>query len=55
LDILDSTEPTRLSDYGHQLLNCYAERGYRIIEDEVPVPGELDQFLKQYYKALQAV
>jgi hypothetical protein len=55
LEILDSTDPTRLTSYGKTLLNCYAERGYRILENEVPAPGEFDQFLRQYHNTLESV
>lgn len=55
LEILDSTDPTRLSSYGKTVLNCYAERGYRILENEIPAPGEFDQFLRQYHSTLDAV
>lgn len=52
LEILDSTDPTRLSDEGKILLNCYAERGYQILRNKVPMPADLDQFLSQYKDAL---
>lgn len=55
LEILDSTDPTRLTSYGKTLLNCYAERGYRILENEVPAPGEFDQLLRQYDNTLESV
>lgn len=55
LDILDSNDPTRLSAHGKTLLNCYAERGYRIIQNEVPKPGDLDQYLRQYHETLESV
>ncbi|MDS0223463.1 hypothetical protein NDI54_19160 [Haloarcula sp. S1AR25-5A] len=55
LEILDSTDPTRLTSHGKTLLNCYAERGYRILENEIPAPGEFDQFLRQYHEALNGV
>lgn len=55
LEILDSTDPTRLTSYGKTLLNCYAEQGYRILETNTPTPGELDQFLRQYHETLEQV
>lgn len=55
IDILDSTDSTRLSDYGKQLLNCYAERGFRILKDNGSTPTELDEFLRIYHKTLAEV
>ena len=55
LEILDSTDPSRLTSHGKTILNCYAERGYRILENEVPAPGEFDQFLRQYHNTLESV
>ena len=53
LSILDSTDPTRLSAKGKQLLNCYAERGYKILQDAGPAPTEFDEFLRKYHKVLE--
>lgn len=53
LSILDSTDPTRLSDHGKQLLNCYAERGYKILQNAGPAPKEFDEFLRKYHKVLE--
>jgi len=55
LSILDSTDPTRLSDDGKKLLNCYAEQGYKIIRDSGPPPNEFDEFLRKYHIVLQKV
>lgn len=55
LEILDSSDPTRLSAYGKTLLNCYAERGYRIIQSNIRSPAEFDQFLHQYYETLESI
>jgi len=55
LEILDSHDSTRLSDHGKTLLNCYAERGYRILENQIPTPPEFDQFLEQYHNTLETV
>jgi regulator of sigma D len=52
LDILDSTSHTNLTDYGSTVLNCYAEHGFKIIESEMPEPGELDEFLGAYHQIL---
>lgn len=54
LSILDSTDPSRLSEYGQRLLNCYAERGYQILSRQVLKPPNLDQFLIEYKAALDA-
>lgn len=55
LDILDSRDPTRLSSDGKTLLNCYAERGFRILQNKIPTPGDFDLFLKQYHSVLESV
>lgn len=55
LEILDSTDPTRLSPYGKTLLNCYADRGFKILQNKVPAPADLDTFLSQYKTALASV
>lgn len=52
IEILDSTDPTRLSNKGKQFLNCYAERGFQILKDQGPTPTELDEFLRIYHKTL---
>jgi len=53
LSILDSNDPTQLSDHGKQLLNCYAERGYKILQSSGPKPTEFDQFLRRYHQILE--
>jgi len=53
LKILDSSSHTRLSDYGTTVLNCYAEKGFRLIRSEVAAPPELDEFLEQYHSFLE--
>jgi hypothetical protein len=53
LSILDSTDPTQLSDKGKQLLNCYAERGHKRLRDTGPAPTEFDEFLRKYHKVLK--
>lgn len=55
IEILDSTDVTRLSNKGKKLLNCYAERGFRILKDNGPTPTELDEFLRIYHKTLSEV
>ncbi len=55
LEILDSTDPTRLSSYGKTLLNCYAEQGHKLLENRLPAPAEFDKFLEQYHDTLQEV
>lgn len=53
LSILDSNDPTQLSDQGKKLLNCYAERGYKILQASGPKPTEFDQFLRKYHQVLE--
>jgi hypothetical protein len=53
LKILNSRDATRLSEHGKKLLNCYAEQGYRILQNKIPEPGDFDQFLKQYHNILE--
>lgn len=53
LELLDSTSHTQLSDYGAQVLNCYAESGFRLIEDEIPQSFDLDEFLEAYHSLVQ--
>lgn len=48
LEILDSSSHTNLTNYGSQVLNCYAEQGFKLIENEIPEPPELDEFLISY-------
>ncbi|THE66471.1 hypothetical protein D8Y22_02100 [Salinadaptatus halalkaliphilus] len=55
LNILDSTDPTRLSDHGKELLNCYAEQGHKILQNSGPTPKEFDEFLRQYHKVLNEI
>ena len=52
LKILDSSSHTRLSDYGTTVLNCYAEKGFRLIRSDITAPPELDEFLEQYHSFL---
>lgn len=53
LKILDSTSHTRLSDHGTTVLNCYAEKGFRLMRSDITAPPELDEFLEQYHRFLQ--
>lgn len=53
LKILESSSHTRLSDYGTTVLNCYAEKGFRLIRSDITAPPELDEFLEQYHSFLQ--
>lgn len=53
IKILDSNDPNRLSDHGKTLLNCYAEKGFKIIQSNGPQPTELDEFLRIYHEILQ--
>jgi hypothetical protein len=53
LKILDSSSHTRLSDYGTTVLNCYAEKGFRLVRSEITAPPELDEFLEQYHNYLE--
>jgi hypothetical protein len=53
LKILDSSSHTRLSDYGTTVLNCYAEKGFRLVRSEITAPPELDEFLEQYHEYLE--
>jgi len=38
LKILDSSSHTRLSNYGTTVLNCYAEKGFRLIRSDITAP-----------------
>ena len=49
LKLLDSTSHTNLTDEGATVLNCYAEQGYRLIDDKIRSPPELDEFLESYH------
>jgi hypothetical protein len=53
LKILDSSSHTRLSPYGTTVLNCYAEKGFRLIRSDITAPPELDEFLEQYHGFLK--
>jgi hypothetical protein len=53
LDILDSESHTGLSDEGTHLLNCYAEKGFRLVRSEIPSPPELNEFLEHYHGLLE--
>lgn len=53
LRILDSRDPTQLSDYGKKLLNCYVERGHKRLRDAGPTPTEFDEFLRKYHQVLE--
>lgn len=55
LDTLDSASHTSLARNGSIVLNCYAKRGYKIIESRIPEPVELDEFLEQYYYTIQDI
>ncbi|MFB6245953.1 MAG: hypothetical protein ABEJ03_06430 [Candidatus Nanohaloarchaea archaeon] len=55
LKILDSPSHTRLSDYGATVLNCYAEKGFRLVRSEITAPPELDEFLEQYHSYLEDI
>lgn len=48
LDLLNPTASTSLSPLGSQLLNRYAEGGFEILQEAIPDPRELDQFLIKY-------
>ena len=51
--LLDSESNTRLSSYGTQVLNCYAEKGFRLIRSEITAPPQLDEFLELYHELLK--
>lgn len=55
LEILDSTSHTNLTDYGARVLNCYAEQGFKIIQNKTPEALELDEFLESYQDVLAEV
>lgn len=55
LKILDSSSHTRLSNYGTTVLNCYAEKGFRLIRSDITAPPELDEFLEQYQSFLEGL
>ena len=57
LKLVKPDSPSRLSEEGESLMNDYAEKGFRIIYDQIPVPpANLDTFLISYYeKILQKV
>jgi hypothetical protein len=50
---LSSETATRLTEHGTKALNCYAEKGFRLIRDEIPAPPELDEFLRAYHELLE--
>lgn len=52
LTLLDSNTNTRLSEEGIHVLNCYAEKGSRLIRSEIMPPPQLDEFLERYYELL---
>jgi len=53
LKLLDSSSHTRLSDEGTTVLNCYGEKGFKLIRSEIAAPPELDEFLEQYHNLLK--
>ena len=53
LSLLDSESNTSLSEEGTRALNCYAEKGFRLIRSDITAPPELDEFLEQYHSFLQ--
>jgi hypothetical protein len=53
LKILDSSANTCLSDYGTTVLNCYGEKGFKLIRSEISTPPGLDEFLEQYQGILE--
>lgn len=55
LEILDSTSHTNLTDYGSQVLNCYAEQGFKLVQNQIPAPLDLDEFLEQYHELLETL
>lgn len=55
LNLLDSDSNTRLSEEGTRALNCYAEKGSRLVRSEIRPQPELDQFLKEYYELLDTL
>jgi hypothetical protein len=55
MKILDSASHTRLSDYGTTVLNCYAEKGFKLVRSEITAPPELDEFLEQYHSYLEGL
>ncbi|WP_330632929.1 hypothetical protein [Halocatena halophila] len=52
LNLLDSSSNTRLSEEGIQVLNCYAEKGFRLVRSEITPQSQLDEFLELYYNFL---
>lgn len=52
LNLLDSESTTRLSEEGTHVLNCYAEKGFRLIRSEITPQPQLDEFLELYYDFL---
>lgn len=55
LKILDSSSHTRLSDYGATVLNCYGEKGFKLIRSHISTPPGLDEFLEEYHGMLETL
>jgi len=47
--LLDLSSVTRLSDDGNELLDLYAAAGFEILEDKLPQPDNLEDFLVAYH------
>lgn len=52
MSLLDSESHTRLTPHGATILNCYAERGSKIIRKEIPTPPPLEEFIEDYHALL---
>jgi hypothetical protein len=48
--LLDLKSATRLSDLGDRLLNLYAAAGFEILDNAVPAPDNLEDFLVAYHR-----
>ena len=50
LELLDTDAVTKISNTGLKRMNRYAEKGFRLINEKIPEPVEMDEFIKKYYE-----
>ena len=50
LELLDNDARTKISNEGLKRMNMYAEKGFILINEKIPEPMEMSEFIRRYYE-----